>query len=34
MLFNEVITNLGNLFDEVVVKSVGKVFVGEARGHR
>ena len=32
-LFNKVITNLGNVFDEVV-ESVGKVFIGDARGHR
>ena len=30
----DALMNLSNLFNEEVVKSVGKVFVGEARGHR
>ena len=34
MLSNEVIMNPGNLFDEVVVESEGKVFIDDARGHR
>ena len=34
MLSNKVIMNLSNLFNEEVVESVGKVFVGDARGHR
>ena len=33
MLSGKIITDLGNFINEEVVKSVGKVFVGNTRGH-
>ena len=34
MFSNKIITNLGNLINEEVIESVGKVFVGDTRGYR